>query len=43
MKSMSSKFVVFSAKYFRIVLMVVTLVLFVLAAGAPAATGTIGG
>jgi hypothetical protein len=46
MKTVSRNFVVFSikiAKNFRTILFVVPLVLFVLAAGAPSAIGTVGG
>lgn len=46
MKSISRNFVVASsaiAKNFRIILLVATLVLFVLAAGAPSCTGSVGG
>jgi hypothetical protein len=46
MKSISRNFVLVSsaiAKNFRIVLLVATLVLFVLAAGAPSACGSVGG
>ena len=46
MKSISRNLIVVSsaiAKNIRIILMVATLVLFVLAAGAPGATGSVGG
>jgi hypothetical protein len=46
MKTFSSKFNLVStaiAKNMRVILFVVILVLFVLAAGAPSATGTVGG
>ncbi len=46
MKSISRNLVVVSSaivKNFRIILLVATLVLFVLAAGAPSCTGSVGG
>ncbi len=46
MKSLSSKFVSFSTKvnpHVRLVILIATLILFVLAAGAPCAPGSVGG
>jgi hypothetical protein len=46
MKTMSREMVVFASKVvknYRLILLVATLVLFVLAAGAPVATGSVGG
>lgn len=46
MKTLTSNFVQLSTRFgkdIRVILFVATLVLFVLAAGAPAATGTVGG
>jgi hypothetical protein len=46
MKTLSNNLVLFASKLtknIRVVLFILTLVLFVLAAGAPAATGSVGG
>jgi hypothetical protein len=46
MKSISSKFVLFTTKinpHVRLAILIATLILFVLAAGAPCAPGSVGG